>query len=452
MATDPTLRLSDAVAAGLARRGLHYGWAVAGVTFLTMLVTAGAVGAPGVLILPLQKEFGWDTATIGSALAVRLVLFGLMGPFAAALMNRYGPRRIVLLALLLIAGGLLASLGMTQVWQLVLLWGVVVGIGTGLTALVLGATVATRWFSHRRGLVVGLLTASSATGQLVVLPLLAALTEALGWRAALLVICGLLLAAGLGVLALMRDRPEDLGLAPYGETPPAMDKIPPVAGKIPPVADKIPPGPSAGGAVAALRDAAATRVFWVLFATFFICGASTNGLIQTHFIPLCADYGIGPVQGASVLAAMGVFDFVGTVASGWLSDRYDNRWLLFWYYGLRGLSLMFLPFSDFSFVGLSLFAVFYGLDWIATVPPTVRLTAARFGRERANLVFGWVFAGHQLGAATIAYGAGLSRTELASYLPAFFAAGALCLVAAGLILTLGRPARDAAPVANPAHA
>ena len=438
MATDPTLRLSDAVATGLARRGIHYGWAVASVTFLTMLVTAGAVGAPGVLILPLQKEFGWDTATIGSALAVRLVLFGLMGPFAAALMNRYGPRRIVLLALGLIAGGLLASLGMSQVWQLVLLWGVVVGIGTGLTALVLGATVATRWFSHRRGLVVGLLTASSATGQLVVLPLLAVLTEALGWRAALLVICALLLAAGLGVVALMRDRPEDLGLAPYGETRP--------------LAAPATPGPSATGALSALRDAAGTRVFWVLFATFFICGASTNGLIQTHFIPLCADYGIGPVQGASVLAAMGVFDFIGTVASGWLSDRYDNRWLLFWYYGLRGLSLMFLPFSDFSFVGLSLFAVFYGLDWIATVPPTVRLTAARFGRERANLVFGWVFAGHQLGAATIAYGAGLSRTELASYLPAFFAAGALCLAAAGLILTLGRPAPQGVPAATPARA
>jgi sugar phosphate permease len=431
MASDPSLRLSDAVAGGLARRGIHYGWAVAAVTFLTMLVTAGAVGAPGVLILPLQREFGWDTATIGSALAVRLVLFGLMGPFAAALMNRYGPRRIVLLALALIAGGLLASLGMTQVWQLVLLWGVVVGIGTGLTALVLGATVATRWFSHRRGLVVGLLTASSATGQLVVLPVLAALTEAMGWRAALLVICGLLLTAGLGVLALMRDRPEDLGLAPYGETAPAVARAA--------------PGPSAGGAIAALREAARTRVFWVLFATFFICGASTNGLIQTHFIPLCADYGIGPVQGASVLAAMGVFDFVGTVASGWLSDRYDNRWLLFWYYGLRGLSLMFLPFSDFSFVGLSLFAVFYGLDWIATVPPTVRLTAARFGRERANLVFGWVFAGHQLGAATIAYGAGLSRTELASYLPAFFAAGALCLAAALLILSLGRPSTREVP-------
>jgi sugar phosphate permease len=413
--------------AALARRNIHYGWVVAGVTFLTMLVTAGAVGAPGVLILPLQREFGWDTATISSALAIRFVLFGLMGPFAAALMNRYGPRRIVLSALALIAGGLLASLGMTEIWQLVMLWGVVVGVGTGLTALVLGATVATRWFSKSRGLVVGLLTASSATGQLIVLPLLASLTESLGWRASLLVICGLLLAAALAVLALMRDRPEDVGLSPYGETGPAPSPSS--------------PAPSPTGAIAALRVAGRTGVFWVLFGTFFVCGASTNGLIQTHFIPLCADYGISPIQGAGVLAAMGLFDFIGTVASGWLSDRYDNRWLLFWYYGLRGLSLMFLPFSDFSFVSLSLFAVFYGLDWIATVPPTVRLTAARFGRERANLVFGWIFAGHQLGAAAIAYGAGLSRTALESYLPAFFIAGALCLIAAAAILTLTDPAR-----------
>ena len=435
MATHPSLLVSDAVAASLARRGIHYGWAVAAVTFLTMLVTAGAVGAPGVLILPLQREFGWDTATIGSALAVRLLLFGLMGPFAAALMNRYGPRRIVLLALALIAGGLLASLGMREVWQLVLLWGVVVGVGTGLTALVLGATVATRWFSHRRGLVVGLLTASSATGQLVVLPLLAALTEALGWRAALLVICGLLLTAGLGVLALMRDRPEDLGLVPYGETSPAG---PSAIGSQATGAQAS--GVIAGGAIAALREAAATRVFWVLFATFFICGASTNGLIQTHFIPLCADYGIGPVQGASVLAVMGVFDFIGTVASGWLSDRYDNRWLLFWYYGLRGLSLMFLPFSDFSFVGLSLFAVFYGLDWIATVPPTVRLATETFGDRDGPIVFGWIAAGHQVGAATAAVGAGVIRTVQGSYLEAFVFAGAAGFFAAAASLMIRRGA------------
>jgi MFS family permease len=429
--------LSNSLAAALARRNVHYGWVVAAVTFLTMLVTAGAVGAPGVFILPLQKEFGWETADISVALAIRLLLFGLMGPFAAALMNRYGLRRMAMIALALIVTGLLLSLGMTRVWQLILLWGFVIGIGTGLTALVLGATVATRWFTARRGLVVGLLTASSATGQLLFLPMLAALTERLGWRVSIMLMCGAMALALLAVMALMRDRPSDVGLAPYGET-------------------TIAPAPAAAAAplsslflspLAALRDAAKTRVFWVLFATFFICGASTNGLIQTHFIPLCADFGLPAVGAASVLAMMGIFDFIGTVGSGWLSDRYDNRILLFWYYGLRGLSLMVLPFTDFTFYGLSLFAVFYGLDWIATVPPTVKLTAANFGRERANLVFGWVFAGHQIGAATAAFSAGLSRTVLSTYLPAFFVAGALCLIAAALVLTLVKPSAATAGAA-----
>jgi predicted MFS family arabinose efflux permease len=399
---------------------------IAGVTFLTMLVTAGAVGAPGVLILPLQKEFGWQNAEISSALGIRFLLFGLMAPFAAALINRFGMRRIALSALLLIAAGLLLSLAMTRVWQLVLLWGVVIGLGTGLTALVLGVTVATRWFSTRRGLVTGLLTASSATGQLLFLPLLASVSERLGWRPAVAMVCGALALTAFAVLAFMRDRPADVGQQPFGQA--AGDDAANVAATIP--AAPISPWH-------ALREASRTGVFWVLFGTFFICGASTNGLIQTHFIPLCADFGLPAVGAASVLAAMGMFDIVGTIGSGWLSDRYDSRWLLFWYYGLRGLSLMYLPFSDFTFYGLSLFALFYGLDWIATVPPTVRLTVTRFGRERANLVFGWIFAGHQLGAATAAFGAGVSRTVLLSYLPAFFAAGALCLIAAVLILTLG---------------
>ena len=430
--------ISPAVAALLARRNIHYGWVVVAVTFLTMLVTAGAVGAPGVLILPLQQEFGWETSEISIALAIRLLLFGLMGPFAAALMNRYGVRRMALSALTLITAGLLLSLAMTQVWQLILLWGFVVGFGTGLTALVLAATVATRWFSERRGLVVGLLTASSATGQLVFLPLLANLTERIGWRPAVTLVCGLLGLAALLVLAFMRDRPSDLGLAAYGEKQGAAAP-PRVAGATSPIT--------------ALRDAMRTREFWILFGTFFICGASTNGLIQTHFIPLCADYGLAAVGAASVLALMGVFDFFGTVGSGWLSDRYDNRWLLFWYYGLRGLSLLYLPFTEFSFTGLSLFAVFYGLDWIATVPPTVKLTAMKFGRERANLVFGWIFAGHQLGAAAAAFGGGLSRTALDTYLPAFFAAGGLCLIAASLVLTLttGKEERATAAIA-PARA
>jgi sugar phosphate permease len=424
------------LAASLARRHVHYGWVVVGVTFLTMLVTAGAVGAPGVLILPLQHEFGWQTAEISSALGVRFMLFGLMAPFAAVLINRFGMRRIALSALILIVAGLLLSLAMTRVWQLVLLWGVVIGLGTGMTALVLGVTVATRWFSTRRGLVTGLLTASSATGQLVFLPLLASVSERFGWRIAVVVVCGALALVALAVLVVMRDRPADVGLQPFGQA----------------AGDPTPSVPASGSGLItawhALRDASRTGVFWILFGTFFICGASTSGLIQTHFIPLCADFGLPAVGAAGVLAAMGLFDIAGTIGSGWLSDRYDNRWLLFWYYGLRGLSLIYLPFTEFTFYGLSLFAMFYGLDWIATVPPTVKLTVARFGRERANLVFGWIFAGHQLGAAAAAFGAGLSRTVLLSYLPAFFASGVLCLIAAVLILTLGQRRREGETVTS----
>lgn len=422
--------LSTPLAAALARRDIHYAWVVVAVTFLSMLVSAGAVGAPGVLLLPLQREFGWDTADISTAMAIRLLLFGLMGPFAAAMINRFGVRRMVLSSLTLVGGGLLASLAMREVWQLILLWGFVVGFGTGLTAMVLGATIATRWFVARRGLVIGLLTASSATGQLVFMPLLSMLTEAYGWRTAIALLCSLIAVAALAMLALMRDRPADLGLSAFGEVGAA--------------APAAPAGAILSAALGALRDAAGTRAFWVLFATFFICGASTNGLIQTHLIPLCVDFSVPEVQAAGLLALMGIFDFVGTVGSGWLSDRYDNRWLLVWYYGLRGLSLLYLPYSDFTLYGLSVFAVFYGLDWIATVPPTVRLTAERFGRERANLVFGWIFAGHQLGAATAAFGAGLSRTALQSYLPAFATAGALCLLAAVLVPLVGSRAKPAA--------
>jgi sugar phosphate permease len=420
--------ISNWLSATLARRNIHYGWVMVGVTFLAALVSAGTVGAPGVFIVPLQREFGWTTAEISSALSIRFILFGLMAPFAAALLNRYGLRNVTLAAQLIVVSALLASLAMTQVWQLMLLWGVVIGIGTGMTALVLGATIATRWFAARRGLVVGIMTASVATGQLVFLPLLASLTERLGWRTALALVCCVLGISAIAVLMLMRDRPSDLGLRPFGDK-----------GNEPLPAPPPNTAPILATALGTLRDVSKSPVFWALFATFFVCGASTNGLVQVHLIPMCLDFGIPQVQGASLLAAMGVFDFFGTIVSGWLSDRYDNRWLLFWYYGLRGLSLVFLPFSDFSFYGLSLFAMFYGLDWIATVPPTVRLTAQRFGAERANLVFGWIFAGHQLGAGTAAFGAGLSRTLLASYLPAFFVAGALCLVAALLAISISRP-------------
>ncbi len=421
------LSLSNRLAAALAKRGVSYGWAVAAATFLVMLTTAGVMGAPGVFIGPLEKEFGWSAADISAALAVRLALYGLIAPFAAAFINRFGVRTVVTAAMLMIAAAILASLAMTKLWQLVALWGLIIGIGTGMVALVLGATVAARWFVKRRGLVVGMLTASMATGQLVFLPLLAKLTEDHGWRVALAFLVAMLAAAGTVALLVLRDRPRDVGLKPFGAL--ALEPPPPQTLSL---------SAMMASPVKALYEARRSRTFWVLFATFFVCGLSTNGLIQTHWISLCGDYGVAPVSAAGALAAIGAFDFVGTLMSGWLSDRFDNRWLLFAYYGLRGLSLIGLPFTSFTVVDLSAFAVFYGLDWVATVPPTVRLTAERFGAEKANLTFGWIFAAHQLGAATAAFGAGASRTELSTYLPALYVAGAACVIAAALALTIGR--------------
>ncbi|HEY0929543.1 MAG TPA: MFS transporter [Gemmatimonas sp.] len=414
--------ISSSFAALLARRQVHYGWVMAAVTFVVMLTTASALGAPGVLMPPLEKEFGWTTAEISSALALRLVLYGVIAPFAAALMIRFGLKRVVASALALILVGLALSTQIHARWQLTLTWGLLVGIGSGMTAMVLGATVASRWFTTRRGVVIGLLSASSATGQLAFLPIVARLSESHGWRTAILLIAGLLSITLVLVVLFMRNRPEELSQRAYGEAADAPQTSPP-------------PSISPLGT---LREVSSSRTFWILFATFFICGASTNGLVQTHFVSMCGDYGMMAVAAASVLAMMGLFDFIGTVGSGWLSDRYDARWLLFWYYALRGLSLLYLPHAEFTFAGLSPFAVFYGLDWIATVPPTLKLTTDAFGRERAGVVFGWIFMGHQLGAASIAYTAGVIRTSLNTYVPAFMLAGALCLVAAGLALSIHR--------------
>ena len=406
---------------------VHYAWVVASITFLVLLTAAGVRSTPGVLMVPLEQEFSWSRATISFAVAVNIFLYGLAGPFAAAIIERFGLRRTVAAALALIATGVALTPLMRQSWQLVLLWGFVVGAGSGVTALVLGATVAARWFDRQRGLVMGVLTASTATGQLVFLPFFARLLEAYGWRAVSLTIASVAACMVIPVLLLMRDRPADLGLAPYGG-----------AAIIP----NRPPAPNpVRRAVGALREAAGYRNFWLLSGSFFICGASTNGLIGTHLIPACLDHGIAEVTGASLLAAMGVFDFFGTTMSGWLSDRIDGRKLLAWYYGLRGLSLIALPFTfQYSYYGLSLFALFYGLDWIATVPPTVRLTAQTFGEQGVAVYFGWIAATHQLGAAFAAWTAGFLRTETGDYLSAFMAAGVLCLGASIMVTFIDRPA------------
>jgi len=407
---------------------IHRAWWVAIVSFVALVGAGSFRAAPSVLIEPLQEDFGWSRATISAAVSVNLFLYGLTSPFAAALMERFGMRRVVAGALLLVATGSALTMVMTQSWQLILCWGVFVGLGTGSMALAFVATVTSRWFVRRRGLVTGILTAGGAAGQLIFLPLLAYLAEDVGWRAVALTVSLAALSVVPFVWWLLRDRPEDVGTTAYGADP---DE--------PLAAVAVPVGGAGRRAVGVLTSAARTRTFWLLAGTFAICGASTNGLIGTHFIPAAHDHGMPSTTAAGLLALVGIFDIVGTIASGWLTDRVDSRLLLGGYYALRGLSLLFLPalLSENVAPPMVFFIVFYGLDWVATVQPTIALCRQRFG-EDGPIVFGWVFASHQIGAGLVAFGAGLTRDQLGSYDLAWYVAGGLCAVAAVMSLAIRR--------------
>jgi sugar phosphate permease len=403
---------------------IHYAWVVAGMTFLILLLGAGVRATPSILLVPLVKEFGWSAATISASIAVNIFLFGMIGPFAVAVMERFGLRRTVSFSLVILSVGVALTSLMRAPWQMMALWGFLVGSGTGMIAMVLGATVAERWFVQNRGLVLGILTASSATGQLIFLPLLATLSVNFGWRVVSLTVALIALMMAPIAALLLRNRPSDIGLPRYGEID--LHRV-----------ERRSENP-AHRALSALRRGLLSRDFWLLTGTFFICGASTNGLIGTHLIPACIDRGIPEVGAANLLAVIGVFDLVGTTVSGWLTDRFDSRRLLAWYYALRGLSLIFLPIAfNFNFYGLSIYAVFYGLDWVATVPPTVRLAGNVFGEENAALMFGWIAASHQIGAAAVAWLAGVLRTQTGDYSIAFFSSGLLCLLAAILASFIG---------------
>jgi sugar phosphate permease len=413
-------------------RRIHYAWVIAAVTFVIMLITSGVRATPGLFMVPLEAEFGWSRAVISASIAVNIALFGLIGPFAASVMDRWGLRRVVLGALALMTAAVAMSTRMSTEWQFFLLWGILVGAGTGVTAMVLAAVIATRWFDSRRGLVMGMLSAANATGQLIFLPQLAQVVESSNWRSAALIVAAAAAIVFVLVLLFMRDRPSDIGLRPYGQDPST------------PLSPPIKPMPP----LAALAFASRTRAFWILAGTFFICGASTNGLIGTHLISACHDVGIPAVRSTQLLAMMGIFDILGTTASGWLTDRYSARHLLFAYYSLRGLSLLFLPTTLLEGgMGLGVFAVFYGLDWIATVPPTVKLTTEAFGKENTGVIYGWIGASHQLGASMAAFGAGAIRTELGEYRLAFMIAGVLCLIAGASFVLVGRRALRAVPQA-----
>ncbi|GAA3572968.1 MFS transporter [Microlunatus spumicola] len=414
-------------------RRLHHAWVVAGVAFLALVGAAAFRAAPGPLMVPLHDDLGWSMVTMSGAVSVNLVLYGLTAPFAAALMQRFGLRRVTGVALVLVAAGAGLSVFVRAAWQLTLTWGVLVGLGTGSMALVFAATVANAWFVRRRGLVLGILTAGGAAGQLVFLPVVAHLAGSVGWQGASLVVA----AAALAVLPLavlvLRDRPSDLGLPPYGG-----DHVLP------------PPPPATQNAaviaLGALRVAARTRAFWALAGAFAICGATTNGLIGIHFIPSAHDHGMATTTAAGLLTVVGLFDIVGTIASGWFTDRVDPRVLLLLYYAFRGVGLLLLPWllADAVHPSMVLFIVVYGLDWVATVPPTVTLCRRIFG-ERGTIVFGWVFAAHQLGAAAAALGAGVVRDVFGTYTYAWFGGAALCAVAAVLSVSLRRPPADPGP-------
>jgi MFS family permease len=429
------------------RRRLHPAWIVAAVAFLALVGAAGFRAAPGVLMVPLQQEFGWSTTVLSAAVSINLVLFGLTAPFAAALMEKFGIRAVTATALVLIGAGSALTVLVNESWQILLTWGLLIGLGTGSMALVFAATIANTWFSKSRGLVIGILTAGSAAGQLVFLPFIAVLAQDPGWRQASLLIAAGALAVVPLVLKFLKNSPADVGVLPYGETAPEEGTAASPAA----AADPVDSGRSSNAAVRALqvlKRASKVRTFWALVAGFAICGATTNGLIGTHFIPSAHDHGMPETTAAGLLAVVGIFDIVGTIASGWLTDRYNPKILLAVYYQFRGIGLLVLPLLLSATVqpSMIIFVVIYGLDWVATVPPTAAICRKTFGAD-GSVVFGWVFAAHQLGAAAAALGAGVIRDATGQYTYAWFGAAAMCTIAAVISATIRKdaPAKEAVP-------
>ena len=415
------------------RRAFFYGWVVVAVTAIVVLITAGVRSAPGAFLLTMTGEPGWSTASVSFAAAAGLIVFGFAGPLSGSLMGRIGVKNVVLLSLAVTGVALLATSIAREIWQLTLFFGLLSGLGTGLVASVLGPTVATRWFVKDRGLVVGFFGASNSAGQLVFFPVLTALAVTVGWRVGAVVLGVIVLLLVIPVLIWLRNDPAEVGARPLGAPEGAL-------------APARPPDPGV------MRRAIRTSDFWFLAGTFFICGATSNGLVGQHFIPHAVDHGLTAVAASGALAVMGVFNFIGTIASGWLTDRIDPRKLLLCYYGFRGVSLLLLPFIH-DTMSIAAFAVLFGLDYIATVPPTVALVTDRFGQHNVGVVYGWVFASHMVGAAIAAWVAGIVRESVGDYAVAFVAAGWIAIVAGFAALAIRRKGPDAetaVPVAAPA--
>lgn len=405
---------------------IHYSWVILVVTFFSIIVAGIVMSSSGVFIDPFESEFGWDRPMIALAFAISLFLYGMSGPFMAALLEVVGLKKMMVISMTTLLVGLSLTLIMNESWQLILIWGVIIGLGASLFLTVVSPYVANHWFVKRRGLAVGILMASTATGQLILLPALAAIIEHYSWRPAIGFIMVLIFIMFILILLFMKNTPKEAGILPYGQEVEEKEKHQAEKGNPIVLAFK------------GLGEAVKVKEFWLLAASFFICGLSTNGLIGTHFVSFCISFGVPLVTAASLLSFMGIFNLVGTTFSGWLSDRFDNRWLLFWYYGLRGASLVLLPFAlvEGSIPMLMIFTVFYGLDWVATVPPTINISRQVFGMRKSGIIYGWIFASHQIGAAVAAYGGGLIYQFFDTYTFAFFLAGVFCLIACLFVVSI----------------
>ena len=403
---------------------IHYAWIALTVAFTITLGAVGVRAAPGVMIVPLQQAFGWSVGTISAAISLNILLLGMTQPFITGLMETFGLRRTILLCLLLLLVGTGLSTFITASWQLFFTWGLLVGIGASAGAVGMAAAVANRWFVAHRGLAMGLLSSGNAAGQLIFLPLLGRLSQDYGWQSVSIAVT--LTVAALIPLAMLflPETPAAIGLAPLGAT---IEAPLPTRGRNP-----------FAVAIDGLIRGVRSLDFWLLATSFAICGFSTNGLIGTHLIAFCVDHGYSQFAGAGILASLGIFSLIGSTIAGWLTDRYNPRILLFWIFGLRGLSLMVLPYTNFDSVSLTVFAVFYGLDWIAVMPPIFALVNEVFGRKAAPVIMSWIFATHQVGGALAAVGAGVVRTWTGSYLLAFLASGLACLMASILVLRITR--------------
>ncbi|SOC40613.1 MFS transporter [Ureibacillus acetophenoni] len=413
-------------------RRIHYSWFILIISFFSIIVAGIIVASSGVFLTPFEKEFGWDRPVISIAFGICLLFYGISGPFMAALLEKFGLKKMMLVAMATLLIGLLLILLMNQSWQLIIIWGIIIGLGSSLFLTVLSPYVANHWFKEKRGLATGILTASTAMGQLLLLPVLAIVIENYSWRWAIGLICALSIIMFIIILLFIKNSPKDIGILPYGQTE-DIDEL-----------NKSQNGNPIAIAFNGLFVAVKSKEFWLLAGSFFVCGFSTNGLIGTHFISFCISFGIPLVTAASLLSFMGVFNMVGTTLSGWLSDRIDNRWLLFWYYLLRGGSLVLLPFAlmDGNITWIMVFTVFYGLDWVATVPPTINLSRQIFGLQNSAIIYGWIYAAHQVGAAAAAYGGGLIYKYFNTYTWAFFMAGVFCVLASLFVIVIKKQAKQ----------